>query len=111
MHPNHDHVLIVGAVEDADNSRRWQSPLHPPQEMMLALLAGRLLERVILHAHGIHEPEDMLDRGSLASGVHALEDEQQAAPATGMPLGVELLLQVRQVRTKVANRRCGVGLS
>ena len=69
--------------------------------MVFALLEGRLLERMILHPHGIHEPESMLDRGSLAGGVHALEHEQQAALATRLPLGVELLLHFRQARRKV----------
>ena len=79
--------------------------------MVFALLEGRLLERMILHPHGIHEPESMLDRGSLAGGVHALEHEQQAALATRLPLGVELLLHFRQARRKVTYRRCRVSFA
>jgi len=36
----------------------------------------------------------MLHRAPLASGVHALQHEQQAALTTGSPLGVELLLHI-----------------
>ena len=50
VHPDHQHVLVVGAVEDPDHAGRRQLPRDPPQERVGALLGGRLLERLDLDA-------------------------------------------------------------
>ena len=55
---------------------------------MRQLLLGRRLEGGDAHALRVDLADDVPHRPALAGGVHALQDEQQAARAAGAPLGV-----------------------
>src|SRR6185437_10842870 len=61
-----------------------------PHEVMIELVVRRLLEGGDLAALRIDAVEHSLDRGILARGIHALEDEEQR-PAI---LSVELFLEI-----------------
>lgn len=73
-------VLIVRAVEDAQFAGERERLLHAPQEGVCAFLGRGCLERRDPAAGRVEQADDVLDRAALAAGVHALEDEQDAAP-------------------------------
>ena len=92
MDPDDEHLLVVGAVEDADPAALGEATRRAPEEVVVELLVGGRLERVHLDALRIHPRHDVLDRAVLPGGVHALEDQEQR-PAI---LGVELLLELAE---------------
>ena len=92
MDAHDEHLLVVGAVEDADAAALGQAPDVAPHEVVVEVLRRGLLEREHLAALRIHARHHVLDRAVLAGGVHRLEDEQQR-PAV---LGVEHLLLLRE---------------
>src|SRR5690348_13344951 len=110
-HAGHQDILVMRAVEDADDARRWELAPDAPQEVVLALSRRGLGERVVAHAHRVDQAQNMLDGAPLTSGVHTLQHEQHAAPTAEMPLGVELRLQLGQGRLELAYRRLGVRLA
>jgi hypothetical protein len=69
--------------------------LIPPEEVVPALDLGRLLEVRDVDVDRVEVPDHMLDGPVLAAGVHALEHDQDRAPA----VGVDSRLAVEQVRT------------
>jgi len=79
VHASDQHVFVVGAVEDADPSAFGQAAGGAPEEVVLELLGGGLLETEHLTALRVHPGHDVADRAVLAGGVHALEDDQQGA--------------------------------
>ena len=92
MHPDDEHLLVVGAVEDADPAALGQATRRAPHEVVVELLVGGRLERVHLGPLRVHPRHDVLDRAVLPGGVHALEDQEQR-PAI---LRVELLLELAE---------------
>src|SRR5699024_3972481 len=90
-------ILIVGAVEDADEPRRRQLLADAPQEVVLQLLRGRLLEGGDAHPLRVDLADHMAHDAALAGGVHALQHQQHAAPVTTTTSGEEPLLQLRQL--------------
>jgi hypothetical protein len=76
VHPDHEHLFVVGAVEDADLAALRQTGDAAPEKIMIELLVGRLLEGVHLAALGVHAGHHVLDRAVLARGIHGLEDEE-----------------------------------
>ena len=93
MDADDEHLLVVGAVEDADTATLRDRLVGAPQEVVVELLRGRLLEREHLAALGIHAGHHVLDRRILARRVHGLEHEQERP----VILGVELLLESGQL--------------
>ena len=77
MDPDHEDLLVVAAVEDADAAPLGQAAGGAPQEIVIQLLARRLLEVEHLAARRIDAGEQGVDRAVLAGGVHGLEDQQQ----------------------------------
>ena len=98
-------VLVVGPVEDADHPGLREPPADAPQEVVVLLLLRRCLEGVVLHALGVHEPDDVADDPALARGVHALQDEQDGDLAPGPALGEQLLLKGREHARPGGERR------
>ncbi len=92
VHPHHQTFLVMGAVEDADAAALRQRDHAAPEEIVVEFLCRRLLERGDLATLRVDAIEHALDRGILAGGVHALEDQQQR-PAV---LRVELFLEIVQ---------------
>ena len=76
MDPHDQHFLVIRAVEDADPAAFGQDPGVSPEEVVVELLGGGMLEAIDLAALGVHARHDVLDRAVLAGGVHGLEDQQ-----------------------------------
>jgi hypothetical protein len=76
-----DHVLIVGAVEDAHLSARRQRRADPPEVVVSGLLLGHLLELLELTSAHVEARQREGDRLVLAGGVHTLQQEQQSVGA------------------------------
>src|SRR5665648_335694 len=72
-----EHVLVVGAVEDADPPDLGQSTGGTPEEVMLEFLGAGLLEAEDLTALRVHPGHDVTDSAIFASRIHPLEDQQQ----------------------------------
>jgi hypothetical protein len=107
VHPDDQHVLVVAAVEDADHPLGRKGLPDPPQEILLRLLVGRLLERRDPESLRVDQPHRVSQGPALARGVHALEHQEgrPAVPDVGDTLREQPLLQVREV---VAQREQGL---
>ncbi len=92
MHPHHQHLFVVGPVEDSYLPPRRQAAIRPPQKIMRQFFARRLLERMDLHSLRIHAGHHVLDRAVLSRRVHPLKNQQQPPIA----LCVELVLHFPQ---------------
>jgi hypothetical protein len=101
--PHHQHVFVIGAVEDADASAGRQAPRRPPQKIMLQILGARMLEGVNLTALRIETGHDVLDDAIFAGRVHALEDDQECPSI----LGIELLLHSGEMAQTIGNHIFG----
>ncbi len=91
-----EHVLVVRPVEDPDLPGLGEGLPDPPQEVVGPLLGGRRPERGDPHPLRVTGSDDVLDDAALASGVHALDDQQSAAVATALRRCGQPLLQVGQ---------------
>ena len=81
MDADHQHLLIVGAVEDRDPAAGGQFLHRPPQEMMLQLRVVRGLEGNDIDALGIHAGHHVLDRTVLAGRIQRLENDEHRPAA------------------------------
>src|SRR5262249_40333612 len=86
-----EHVLVVGAVENADPAALRQAPHVAPQEVVVQLLGRGLFEAEYLAALGVHARHDVLDRPVLAGRVHRLEDNQHGIPVVRVQKLLRLL--------------------
>ena len=77
VHAHHEHLLVVGAVEDADVAARRQATGIAPQVVVVELLRRGHLEAVHLHALRVDAAHDVADGAVLAGRVHGLEADQQ----------------------------------
>ncbi len=84
MHADDQHLLVVGAVEDADLASFGQLLRGPPEEVVIQLRGAGVLEAVHLATLGIHAGHNGLDRAVLPRGVHALKDDQQRVSVRGV---------------------------
>ena len=84
MHPHDQHVLVVRAVEDADEALARRSAIDAPKEIVGKLFDAGLLERRHLAALRIEALHHVADRAVLAGRVHALQHQQQRAAAFGV---------------------------
>ena len=78
MDPDHEHLLVIRAVEDPDPSPFGERLRVAPQEVVVELLGRGLLEGHDLAALRVDPRHHVLDRPILAGGVHSLEDHQQS---------------------------------
>src|SRR3989441_7969833 len=78
MHAHDQHILIVGAIENTDDPSAWSDPMHPPEEVMVQFPSGRDFKRTHLASLRIDSGEDLVNRISLATGIHPLQHDQQA---------------------------------
>src|SRR6266536_3004928 len=78
MHAHHQHVLIVGAIENADDTSAWYNPMHTPEEVMVQLPGCRYFKRTHLASLRIDSGENLVNRISLATGIHPLQHDKQA---------------------------------
>ena len=89
-HPADQHVLVMRAVEDADEAAARRGDMRAPEEIVRQFFLARLLERGDDDAERAGLLEDVLDGAVLAGGVDALQHHQQRALA----FGVEPVLQL-----------------
>ena len=107
MHADHEHLLVVAAVEDADVAARRQGAVGAPEEVVRQFLGPRRLEAGHLHALRVHPRHHVLDRAVLAGRVHRLEHAEHRP----FVLRVELLLQCGQAMHTAGEHgaACGLG--
>ncbi len=94
MHANHQHFLVIGAIEDADPSPLGKTASGAPEEIMLQFFYARLFEGVHLAARRIDSGHNVANHSVLARRIHALKYEQQGIAVRG----VVKLLQGTQLR-------------
>jgi hypothetical protein len=67
VHPHHEHVLVVGPIEDADASALGHLRKVSPEKIVREFFMGRLLEREDIAPLRIDARHDVLDRPVLAA--------------------------------------------
>ena len=77
MHTDDQHLLVVGAVEDADHPPPRERLLVAPHEVVVHVLGGGDLEAADADALGIHTAHHVTDRAVLPGGVDGLDDHQE----------------------------------
>ena len=83
MHPDDEHLLVVGPVEDADPAPPGQGALVTPEEVVVQFFGGRLLEGTDGDRLRVDTAHHVLDGAVLARGVQSLEDQQHAEGVLG----------------------------
>ncbi len=76
MHAHDQHLLIVGAVENADPAAFRKVTCGAPQEVVLQLRGARMLEAEYLASLGVDARHHMLDGAVLPRRIHGLEDQE-----------------------------------
>ena len=105
VHPHHQHVLVVGAVEDGDPPPGRGVGVDAPEKVVVQLLGARHPEGGHVHAARVEPAHHALDCAVLARGVPSLEHQQQA-----MGAGREhQLLEVEQFLAQLLE--AGLGLA
>src|SRR6516165_7528886 len=84
MHPRHQHVLVVGPVEDRDFASSWRMRMHPPEKIMGKLQRRRLLKTDHRRALRIKRAEYVVYGAVLAAGVQRLQYHQDRVLLLGM---------------------------
>src|SRR5439155_8501019 len=78
MHTHDQHVLIVGAIENADHASAWNDPMDPPEEITRLFPGCRSLKRTHLASQRIDLRHDMANRAIFAARIHPLKDYEEA---------------------------------
>jgi hypothetical protein len=78
------HVLVIGAVEDADAAALGQRFHVSPEEIVIEFLGGGFFETEDLAALRVHAGHDVADGAVLAGGVHRLEDDEHRVGVRGV---------------------------
>src|SRR5215469_2445068 len=73
MHAHDQHVLVVGAIENTDDTSAWSDPVDAPEEVMVQFPSCRDFKRTHLASLRIDSREDLLNRISLTTGIHPLQ--------------------------------------
>ena len=102
MHADDEHLLVVGAVEDADVAARGQTHRGAPQEVVVDLVRRRNLERVHLAALRVDAGHDVLDGAVLARRVHRLEDDEERPTVVGVEARLQVSEQFHAARQELA---------
>ena len=84
MHAGDQHLLVIGAVEDADAAAFRQVARGAPEKIVLQLARARMLEAEHLAALRIDPGHDVADGAVLSRRVHGLEDQQQGVTVGGV---------------------------
>jgi hypothetical protein len=83
VHPNHQHLLVVRAVVDADDPAGGKVTRVAPEEVVIELVRRGDLEAAHPHALRVDAAHHVLDRTVLAGGVECLQDDQHAVGVLG----------------------------
>ena len=93
VHAHHQHIFVVGAVEDGNTTLARRGFVTTPKEIMGCFLLGRYLKARNCTTLRVHGAEHMIDCAILARRVTPLQADQQRALA----LGIHEVLQVVQL--------------
>src|ERR1700730_910987 len=93
MHPDDEHLLVIGTVEDSEPPPLGQTFGVAPQKIVADVFGRRFFERKYLTALRIDARHDVLDCAVLTGCIHRLKNEQKRPAA----LGVENLLRLREI--------------
>src|SRR6266480_7794676 len=77
MHTHDQHVFIMGAIENAKDTSARSGPMHTPEEVMIQFPSCRDFKRTHFASLRIDSREDLVNRISLATGIHPLQHDQQ----------------------------------
>src|SRR5260370_4676779 len=61
MHAHDQHVLIVGAIENANDTSAWSDPMHTPEEVIDQFPRCRDFHRTHLASLQIHSAQTVLN--------------------------------------------------
>src|SRR2546423_11197006 len=78
MHAHHQHFLIVGAIENANDASAWSDPVHTPEEVMVQFPRCRAFTRTHLASLRIDAGAALGTRTSLATGIRPLHHAEKA---------------------------------
>ena len=78
MHADDQHLLVIGAVEDADPPALRQIASGAPEKIVLQFGGARMFEAEDLAALRIDARHHVLDGAIFAGRIHRLEDQQDA---------------------------------
>src|SRR5260370_23250487 len=78
MHPDDEHLLVVGPVEDADPAPAGQRALVTPEEVVVKLFRGWLFEGPDRYPLRVDTAHHVLDGAVLARGVESLQHQEHA---------------------------------
>src|SRR6266581_5394311 len=76
MHTHDQHVLVVGAIENANDTSAWSDPMHTPEEVMVLFPRGRDFKRTHLASLRIDSGEDLVNRISFATAINYLQHDK-----------------------------------
>ncbi len=94
MHADDQHLLVIGAVEDADPPAFRQIARGAPEKIVFQFCGAGMFETEYLAALGVDPGHHMPDGAVFSCRIHRLKDQQD-----GMAVGcVEKLLQRAQFR-------------
>ena len=88
MHADDEHLLIIGAIVNADAPTFRQAAGRAPEKVVFQVLGARVFEAKNLAALRVDAGQDVLDGAILAGGVHRLKNQQNGV----LVLGVEQTL-------------------
>src|SRR5215813_12321909 len=78
MHSHDEHILIVGTIENANDTSSWSDPVYTPEEVVVQFPRCRDFKRTYLASLWIDSGEDLVNSISLATGIHPLQHNEQA---------------------------------
>jgi hypothetical protein len=95
MHSNNEHLLVIGAIEDANPPAFRETAARAPKKIVFQFLGARLFETENLAALRINPGHDVPDGPVLAGSVQSLKDQQQCITVGRV---VKLLQRTQQLR-------------
>src|SRR2546423_1573867 len=76
MHAHHQHVFIMGTIENTDDTSARSDPMDTPEEVMVQFPRCGDFKRPHLASLRIDSGEDLMNRISLATGIHPLQHDE-----------------------------------
>jgi hypothetical protein len=91
VHPEDQHLFVIGTVEDADMAAFGQVAGGAPEEIVLEFRRARVAEAEHPATLRVYPAHDVLDDPVLAGRVHRLEDEQHGVSVVGVEPALQLV--------------------
>ena len=89
MDADDEDILVVRAIEDGDAAAPRGVRVNPPQEVVVALFRGRLLESLDIDTLGIHGADHVPARSVLAGAVDPLQDDEKTMAAVRVKFALQ----------------------